>query len=203
MDRDDIFVKTLVSLSELNSLVREKFFHEKLKNKIKNLAGAYIKFGIGNNDDVAQYTSSFEKIVFCVNDIMETIRDLEYLKLLLDSPLSLYSKKNILELKLELIRDSKTRVMQKEILSVQPVVKEKNNQPAIKNSPQKRSKLTENKQRILDFIKSYPNIRTKDIIQEFNVISDRTVKRNLTDLLHSGLIKKRIDNKAVYYYISE
>ena len=71
------------------------------------------------------------------------------------------------------------------------------------NSARRNFKLNKSKKKILEFIKSYPNIRTKDIITEFNVLSNRTVKRNLTDLLRTGLIKKRVDNKAVYYYSSD
>ena len=72
-----------------------------------------------------------------------------------------------------------------------------------KKSITKNSNLTESKKRILEYIKSYPNTRTKDIIYEFSALSDRTVKRNLTDLIKSGLVRKRVDNKAVYYYLSE
>ena len=64
-------------------------------------------------------------------------------------------------------------------------------------------KINPNKKKILDFIKSFPNTRTKDIIYEFNSISDRTVKRNLTELAREGLIRRKVDNKAVYYYASE
>ncbi|HEY4504223.1 MAG TPA: hypothetical protein VJI73_00440, partial [Candidatus Paceibacterota bacterium] len=61
--------------------------------------------------------------------------------------------------------------------------------------------LNPSKQKILEFIKSYPNTRTKDIINEFNALSDRTVKRSLTELMQIGLLKKKIENKAVYYSI--
>ena len=58
-----------------------------------------------------------------------------------------------------------------------------------------------NKDKILSLIKRRNKIRAKDIIGEFNDISDRTVKRTLKDLADNGLIRKEEINKAVYYSI--
>lgn len=59
--------------------------------------------------------------------------------------------------------------------------------------------LTDTKKRILDFIRQRPEVRTKDLIEEFSSISGRTIKRNLKELVMSGELTKRAEHKAVFY----
>ena len=60
-------------------------------------------------------------------------------------------------------------------------------------------KESSNKERIFNFIKRSPNSRTKEIIDEFNILSERTVKRNLKELTTEGLVRKLAKDKGVYY----
>jgi len=60
------------------------------------------------------------------------------------------------------------------------------------------SKLNQNKKKILTFIKQSP-ARTKDIVYEFGVLSSRTVKRSLRELIEAGLVKKETRDRGVIY----
>jgi Fe2+ or Zn2+ uptake regulation protein len=87
---------------------------------------------------------------------------------------------------------------------IQSTPKPKEEKPAIiskqiQNIKPKNLRESSNKERIFNFIKHSPNSRTKDIIEEFNILSERTVKRNLKDLATEGLVRKFAKNKGVYY----
>ena len=79
------------------------------------------------------------------------------------------------------------------------VQKEKKEFPAAIPKSKKEEYLSGNKQKILNYIKRSPNSRTRDIIYEFSVLSERTVKRNLKELVGEGLVKKFSKDNAVYY----
>jgi len=67
---------------------------------------------------------------------------------------------------------------------------------------EKDKKIEGNRQKILDFVRRFPNTRTKEVIDEFNVLSVRTVKRSLKGLVDDGLLQKRIEANAVFYFPS-
>jgi len=192
--------KILVLLSRTANLVKDKFFFAKFSNKISELISSYIFFLSEREDNVAQY-AHIQKSITAIKELEEFLDDMFYLKLLKTSPLPLVTYKSLLELKLVVVNKGKGfeagSVMQAEDKPL------KNNEPTspvpipkpIKNP----EKFNFNRQKILDFIKSYPNLRTKEIVREFNALSDRNVKRNLNELLRIGAIKKRSENKAVYY----
>jgi len=58
---------------------------------------------------------------------------------------------------------------------------------------------TSNKEQIFNYIKKTPDMRTKEIMNEFSALSGRTVKRSLKELTDEGFLKKRSDGAAVYY----
>lgn len=198
------FSRTIILLAEINNLIQDKFFYDKFSAKISSLLDSYIIFSSISGDRVAQYRVAHTRVIETINNILEMFDDLKYLSLIKVSPLFLQVQKNLLEFKLELKgQGNKLPEFKSENVETkeqeQPTSKKSITENIIKKNP----KLNQSKKKILEFIKSSPNIRTKDIISEFNALSDRTVKRNLTDLLRTGLIKKRIDSKAVYYYASE
>jgi hypothetical protein len=189
-------VKITILLSRIRNSVKDKFFLSKLSARIYSFVSAFIIFLSSSGDSVAQRELS-QKLITATDNILETFEYLEHLNILRLSPLSLRVSKELLSVKLYLLQEIEKpnpAEPRKEV----PVV-----QKISENQTKNNFKLNQSKQKILNFIRSFPNTRTKDIIQEFNVLSDRTVKRNLTELLHSGVIQKRVDNKAVYYYASE
>ena len=199
MDREEIlknFIKTLTVTVKLNNYIDDKFFGDKLNIKITNLTYHFINYLTVSEDNLAQYNLFFYKLMATTDSLIELIQDMIYLKLLEPSPLFFEAKKYLLSTKLDAIKNKKL-FFNKDIRENKKDVFEKTTTST--KISEKTIKLNSSKQKILNFIKSYPNIRTRDIINEFNVLSDRTVKRNLTELLKTGIIKKRIDNKATHY----
>lgn len=198
------FTATIILLARICNLVGDKFFYDKFENKMRILLeDSIFLFGRGG-DSVAQRQVLNERVLKSLNDVLEIIDELEYLSFLKASPLILEARKNLLLLKFEAVKSGG------ELINISAKKPEKHaeekqmdDQIAQAKPVRKNLRLNQSKKKILEFIKASPNTRTKDIISEFNAMSDRTVKRNLTDLLHSGFIKKRVDNKAVYYYASE
>src|SRR3989338_4570139 len=184
------FVKVLLLLMRLNNLVKDRFFFTKLNNKIYDFTFAYLQVLLKEGEDinVAQYYILVERSVVGADLALEYIKELEYLKLLQSSPLLLQTELDLLTIKLETSK-------KKQGIAIKKAIARQVHKEIIKQES-----LTPTKKKILEYIKSFTNTRTKDIIFEFSALSDRTVKRNLIDLIRSGLIKKRIDNKAVYYY---
>lgn len=202
-------------MAKLGNLIEDKFFYDKFDSKIHKLLTSYIIFSSTDGfislklreggDSVAQYKISCEKFIENVDGVLEMLEELKYLNLVELSPLFLQNQKNLLAIKLEL-REKRDKIKEPASLVVVGEQHEKQvsrEEISPENIIKKSTKLNQSKKKILEFIKLSPNIRTKDIISEFNALSDRTVKRNLTDLLRTGLIKKRVDSKAVYYYVSE
>ncbi len=64
----------------------------------------------------------------------------------------------------------------------------------------KPSAMSKNKEAILNFIRRTQRARAKDIVDSFHGLSQRTVKRNLKELIMSGRVQKRSEHKAVYYF---
>lgn len=200
------FIKTAFTLLEVRNLVKEKFFLEKFNSKFFDFSENYIKSAIEEKkDNVAQYQILLERCLSEVDYLNDILREFKYLNLIKNTPLLLDAELNLLAIKLEITR--KKRVIE----STPTKEKEIEQNVVLRSSEPKRisrtkkyndEDLNSTKQKILEYIKNYPNSRTKDIVFEFNALSDRTVKRNLGDLLKAGLIKKKIDNKAVYYYSS-
>lgn len=198
MNREEIlnnFIQVLTTTLRLRNFIDDDFFTNKLDGKIKNLSTIFINFLVVSVNDAAQHNLFFYKLINEIDNLSELTQELVYLNLLEPSPLFFESKKCLLSIKLKIIKNKKEVVKKESVSESKKVFFEKNK----KVSTNKAIKLNKNKQKILNFIKSYPDTRTKDIINEFNALSDRTVKRNLTELLKTGIIKKRIDNKATFY----
>lgn len=199
MDSEELlnnFIKTLTYLVKLTSHVEDSFFVDKLDTKIEKLAYNFINYQIVLENNGEQDNLFLHKLTTAIDSINELMRDMIYLKLLEPSSLFLEVQKHLLITKLDSIKNKK-------LFPSKKIVENKKDTFTVKEIskkiPEKIAPLNPSKQKILNFIKSYPDIRTKDIISEFSILSDRTVKRNLTELLKTGVIKKRVDNKATYY----
>ena len=212
MEREDSlnhFLKTLRLLIKFQNLTGDIFFAEKTDRLINDLAVSYLSVHSDRGDNVAQYLGEIYKSMGVTDSIIEIIDEMNYLSLNKNHPLSLRIKLNLLQIKLNMVK-----LRNNQIPRLKTIEKASNtlngehipgqvNRPKRPSVTRKKMEFSKSKQKILEFIKSSPDIRTKDIIFEFNSVSDRTVKRNLTELLQAGLIKKRIDNKAVYYSSSD
>jgi len=194
------FVDALVLLVKIHGLIRNKFFAYKFENRIHELATDYTILIVEKNSDTLEYGILLEKVSGDLDYLLELLQDLCYLQILKNSPTLLETSRVLLLVRLELVKNRNQRTS-KPKTEPETTIKHENKEYREREIRvvKKDRKLNQSQQKILDFIKSYPNTRTKDIIQEFNALSDRTVKRNLTELSRTGLIKKKVDNKAVYY----
>jgi|SRR3989338_7974893 len=198
------FIKAVVALIKIRSRLRDKFFNKKIGKMIHALMGDYIKFMTADREDIIRDTSK-ERFIDDLDRLTDLLSDLNYLGLLKTSPLFLGANKLLLLLKLQVIKRDNMRKPNLKTGSENikgTEIENYKNKNLNRHRPERGTKgLNPSKQKILEFIKSYPNTRTKDIINEFNALSDRTVKRSLTELMQIGLLKKKIENKAVYYSI--
>ena len=143
-------------------------------------------FDFRGSPDVAQYS----KGILLLSQLDGLLEDTDYIlhsNQSLSTPL-LYLKQKTLDLKLSFIQDIKNKKIPKTGES-----------KTIKPAAIPKSKLTSNQEKIVDFVKKSNKIRTKDIVEKFNVLSERTIKRTLKDLTESGILKREEKDRAVYY----
>ena len=74
-----------------------------------------------------------------------------------------------------------------------------NDTSSVRKTIRHKGRLTETQKNILEFVRREPDCRTKDVIDQFSALSQRTVKRGLKELNEEGKIIKRSDGGAVYY----
>lgn len=205
-DRTKNFINTVIFVSRIFSGLKDKFLARKLYDKLSDFVSVYAERrgdnvaqrGFGNinvaksdhivqHQDVAQYGQPDIKVA--TDSLLDLLDYLEHSKIVAATPL-LYARRSLLSFKLQLMRmPVKTQAVKeekKEPVSPSPKAKQEIN-------------LSGNKEKILNYIKRSPNSRTKDIIYEFGVLSERTVKRNLKELVSGGLVKRSSKDNAVYY----
>jgi predicted transcriptional regulator len=185
------FINSVIFLVKLFAGLKDKFLAQKLYDKIFLLVAGYIKlFNSKEEEGDSSHNIAAVELKNTVNSLLEFLDYLEHLKLSLSTPL-LYARRNLLDFKLNLVR-----------FHYQSIQKPKENKPVAlisKNIQLRSSKESSNKNKIFNFIKRSPNSRTKEIIEEFNILSERTVKRNLKELTTEGLIRKLAKDNRVYY----
>lgn len=196
-DRAKSFINTVILTAKIFPGLKDKFLARKLYDKLSDFVLIFSKAGDKAGGNVAQ--SNREDLVTATNSLLEMLDYLEHSKAVAPTPL-LYARRNLLALKLQLIRIvEKPNIIEKEKKGVSPAIP-KINLCSDLGSREKETSAGGNKEKIFNYIKRSPNSRTKDIVYEFSILSKRTVKRNLKELVDSGLLKKVAKNKAVYYH---
>lgn len=215
------FINSTIFLVKLFAGLKDKFLAQKLYDKISGFIAGYIRlFNSKREEEDASHNSDFatskdfaksqdivqhkiyvaqypvlKDLLNTVDNLLEFLDYLEHSKPASTTPL-LYARKNILSFKLDLVK-----------LRHQPVsvaFKQKENRPRklptsqVGNKP-RNLKESSNKEKIFNFIKRSPNSRTKEIVEEFSILSERTVKRNLKELTEEGLLRKWSKDNGVYY----
>ncbi|MBI2068824.1 MAG: hypothetical protein HYT67_01835 [Candidatus Yanofskybacteria bacterium] len=182
-DRIKNFINTVIFVSRIFSGLKDKFLARKLYDKLSDFVSAHSP---PPKDNVAQYSPT---LLTATDSLLELLDYLEHSKTVAATPL-LYARRSLFAFKLQLIRTQpKPQIIEKERKAASPAA------PKIK----KEINLSGNKEKILNYIKRSPDSRTKDIIYEFSILSERTVKRNLKELVSEGLVKKSSKDNAVYY----
>ncbi|HAU07809.1 MAG: hypothetical protein A2568_03430 [Candidatus Yanofskybacteria bacterium RIFOXYD1_FULL_44_17] len=189
-DRVNKFIGCLVSTAKLMAGTKDPFFVRKMYLNLSELIVVYKK---------TEGESQVKRIINPIDKMLETLDYLEHLKTVSPGPL-LLAKKNFLRLKLDILKSaSEVQGDGDKLIKKVPAQK----LPQKKNLIQRQANqdLSPTKERILEFIKQVPSVRTKQVIEEFNLISERTVKRSLKELTDQGFIQRKEDNKAVRYSV--
>ncbi len=194
------FINSIIFLVKLFTGLKDKFLAQKLYDKISSFIAGYIRLfnskREGAESSEVSHNINFIELKNTVDNLLEFLDYLEHSKPVSTTPL-LYARKNLLNFKLDLV---KLRYQ-----PIQPVPKPKESKPSAlvpRNVAAKNLKESSNKERIFNFIKRSPNSRTKEIIEEFSVLSKRTVKRNLKELTEEGFLRKWSKDKGVYYAVT-
>jgi len=207
------FIVTLIALVRIFPALKDGFLAKKFYEKLVIFASRYVEFTINVNagalpvtkNDVAQYST--ENLLEAANSILDFTDHLEHYKSVNDYPLSL-ARKNILALKLEILKLKKQAYSkaeaEKPLLQDTSAAPKPQPKPIVLNNFKKTNRpLSDNKKKILNFIKKFPQARAKTITEEFGVLSVRTVKRNLKELVDDGFLTKKLGiGRAVYYSAS-
>ncbi|OGN05765.1 MAG: hypothetical protein A2750_04245 [Candidatus Yanofskybacteria bacterium RIFCSPHIGHO2_01_FULL_45_42] len=193
MEREDIikFTNSVVLLSKLLIMTEDRFLKQKLHGKVSDFVSTFVEW---NKKNVAQCRN--KDLLNSVNNLLDYLEYLAHISKSNVTPLFL-AQRNLLKFKLHILKQSKktkdttSDVANSAILISKPSTRTKSARLALK--------LNSNKERILNYIKKTPDVRTKDVMSEFGALSGRTVKRSLKELTDEGFLKKRSDGVAVYY----
>ena len=195
------FHRTSISLARLLFGVKDPYFMRKVFEKSEGLSQACINFvkSVGDSS-----TSNRDNLVATIGEIIDLCDYIEHLNL---SPATslVVLKKNLFLLKLQVLKYDKKEATTPPTQSILPKKKkidEGKNSTVLVSTITKEKKIDGNRQRILDFVCHFPNTRTKEIIDEFTSLSQRTVKRTLKELVAEGRLQKRSESNAVFYFPS-
>ena len=203
------FVDSVIFLTRVFNGLKDGFFIRRLYFKIYDFTSAYLAFlnkGKGSTEfDVAQYEPG-RNLINKVNNLCELLDYIEHSDSSINNPL-LISRKKLLELKIKLLNHIKeikpnakpAEQNKKRIVSNQTVKKDAEiSVDAVENI----NVLSVNKEKIMDFVKRFKNVRAKDIVDNFDSLSIRTIKRNLKELTDKGYLVRKSENSAVFYSVN-
>ncbi len=194
-------VRLLISGARLLLSVRDRFFSQRIRESLSFVVLAAIRAHSGEEsrrENVAQYYDARRELLSALGHLAQTLEELDYLEL---APV-LFLRRMLfqtLRLKFLTLRKRVPRPRQEQKPAVQKQKQKQAELVARTSIIRKTPRLTENQERILGFIRQSEVARAKDIVDEFNALSERTVKRNLKELMSSGLVQKRLENRAVFY----
>lgn len=204
MEEDHIsrFVNVLLITTRTSLSVSDKFFATQVETGVANLVRYFLLFERGG-DSVAQYKNSLG-LRSAIQALDKTLETILYLGIATPSPL-LQARKKIIEFEFSLPKSfqskSQDNFIQKEKVKEKEISKTILSEPAPLplqvSSPGPR--LTVNQEKILDFIRQSPEIKPKEVLEEFSVLSERTVKRTVSDLMRLGFIKRTVKDKNIFY----
>lgn len=188
-----VVAETVCSLAGVHARLRDAFYLQKTQRYLESFMIASLDLPSASPTDVAQYTTALQVIQHSVDRLLDLVTDLMYLQMA-PLPLLLTARKNLLKVKIVLRRYPPIRSS-----SVLKETRNSQEQEPKKANAAVSISLSLNQQKIFDFIKRSPSVRPKDIMQALPHLSERTVKRNLKELIREGLLKKRSLDNGVYY----
>ncbi len=197
------FIGCVTALAKLISVTSDEFFVEKVRLQLDDFVEAYIRFSSDRREDrlnVAQYSDVF---LSNLNAAYALITDLQYLNFAPATPL-LHAQRLLLELRLAVLTQAPSVQTTSQQTREGAQAESHTPRSARTRSPAVKvvGGLNQSQEKILRFIEVAEAVRAKEIIEEFSSLSERTVKRNLKELVSQGLLKKRAENKAVFYLLA-
>ena len=187
-------ISIVTGLAALQQSVRDEFFAARMGEWTKEFLESYLQYRLRASEsptNVAQYGRAH---LVSVARLLDLIDELAYLRLGEATPLSICRFK-LMRYKLSVLRSVQTLPQRKP-----PAEPERTQVKPSVLIPE--SRMNRNSELILDFIKAVPRVRTKEVVEQFSALSERTVKRSLRELTHLGLLKKTSENKAMYYSLA-
>ena len=216
MEREYVskFTNSVILLSKLFSATEDRFLKQKLHRKLTYFVFAFLEqYSISREHrfhNVISATKSdntvqCEHVAQCqdkallnsINSLLDYLDYLAYISKGNATPLFL-AQRNLLKLKLHILRQNKKEKTERPITNAKFAFNERERDSSVQRK-KNFGMGTTNKERIFNYIKKTPDVRTKEIMSEFSALSGRTVKRSLKELLDEGFLRKRSDGAAVYY----
>lgn len=194
------FIQLLAALASAHQSVGDQFFTARLNRKTEELISGYFSIQkseqSGDGADVAQYRKQFEHLK-AVDSLIDLIEELRHLKMGRPLPLSI-ALDRLLRYRLNVGKNIKGSKPQT------PAKKEKSEQSEPDEFMYLPSKpaVSQTAEKIVNYVRHASRARTKEIIDEFSALSERTVKRSLKELTQKGILKKIMKDRAMYYLVS-
>ncbi len=203
-EHQKLFMKTMTSLFQAQQSVTDLFFKNRLSEEIGRAIENYIKLQI----HVSKETQ--HEYIQDLKNLVETIQEVTYLGKGEAVQLA-FSHEQILRYLHSFLLEIRTTEQTSNEIKLHVESTEKASPSLIsKESPieiekyvraRRKKELSKTQEKILDFVRRLPDRRTKDVVDEFSAISQRTVKRVLKELSEEGKIYKKKDRGAVYYSV--
>lgn len=199
MEREDIlkFTNSIILVAKLFTKIEDGFLKEKLFRKTADFVLAFIEQKSGQSPKSHNVSNDLTN---STNNLLDYLEYLAHISKSNATPL-LVAQRNLLKFKLHILKQKKKgKGGTSDVPRPSDVVDSVSPKPAVRRL---RLKSNSNKERIFNYIKKTPDVRTKDVLSEFNALSGRTVKRSLKELIDEGFLTKRSDGVAVYYFVND
>lgn len=200
-ERQKLFLQMMTSLFQAEQSVADLFFKNRLKEEIEQTLDRHIQYLACQSKETQQeYIRSLKGADKFLQEIIYVEKgDVVQLAI---------ARERVLEYLHDFFRgivNTKHTSTEIEMMvkSAEPAPRSLvSNIPVIKKTIRGKGRLTETQENILEFVRREPECRTKDIVNQFSALSQRTVKRGLKELSEDGKIIKKIEGGAVYYSVA-
>lgn len=182
------FIRSVTAVSAAHQAIADPFFVRRLNSKLEQFVETYLAWAA--RPEIPSLEFEHRKSAESLIDLLEELRHLNQGRAL---PLSV-AQDRLLRYQLLLLKnrppaiaapaETKPAKIKKEIVLPE------------------RSALSSTAEKIVGFVRRTSSARTKDIIGEFSVLSERTVKRSLKELTRKGILKKTMKDRAMYYLVN-
>jgi len=188
------FINSVIFMCRLFPAIKDPFYNKKLYLKLSSFFGNYME----QQKDIGNTIHSVDEL----DDLLDFMGHAGFNPILLAS-----ARRGLLKFKLALIKERAGSAVPAGLAAKkEPTVPENSKQPdpiRVKKTVNDRNKkLNSSQEKILSYIRESAQARAKQVIDQFNDLSERTVKRNLTELHRIGLLTKYAENRAVYYKLN-